>query len=44
MSNLDIAFYVVGTLFVVYAVAATWRSRDQDPRARDHDRGRLSGS
>jgi hypothetical protein len=43
MSNLEIAFYVVGTLFVVYLVAATWRSRDQDPHARDRAKGRLTG-
>jgi hypothetical protein len=28
MSNLGIAFYVLGALFALYAVAATWRSRD----------------
>jgi len=43
MSNLEIAFYVIGTLFVVYLVAATWRSRDQDPHARDQARERLPG-
>ncbi len=32
MSNVDIACYVVATLVVLYIVAATWRSKDQDPR------------
>jgi hypothetical protein len=32
MINLGIAFYVVGALFTLYVVAATWRSRDADPR------------
>jgi hypothetical protein len=33
MSNLGIAFYVVGALFTVYVVAASWRSKDADPRS-----------
>jgi len=33
MSNLSIAFYVVGALFTVYVVAASWRSKDADPRS-----------
>jgi hypothetical protein len=37
MSNLDIAFYVVGALFALYVVAATWRSRDAEPRERRRD-------
>jgi hypothetical protein len=32
MSNLGIVFYVVGALFTVYVVAATWRSKDAKPR------------
>jgi hypothetical protein len=32
MVNVGIAFYVVGALFTLYVVAATWRSRDADPR------------
>ena len=32
MSNLGIAFYVVGALFTLYVVAASWRSKDADPR------------
>jgi hypothetical protein len=38
MSNVGIVFYVVGSLFVLYVVAATWRSKDAD---RD-DRRRIS--
>jgi hypothetical protein len=34
LSNVDIACYVLGSLVVVYIVAATWRSKDQDPPAR----------
>jgi hypothetical protein len=34
MSNLRIALYVVGALFTLYLIAATWRSRDADPQAR----------
>jgi len=34
MSNLGIAFYVVGALFTLYVLAATWRSKDADPRVR----------
>jgi hypothetical protein len=43
MSNLDIACCVVGTLFVVYLVAATWRSKDQHPRAHGSNGERLPG-
>jgi hypothetical protein len=43
VSNLEVAFYVVGALFVLYLVAATWRSKDQAPRGRDRDRGHLPG-
>jgi hypothetical protein len=32
MSNLSIVFYVVGALFTVYLIAATWRSRDAGTR------------
>ena len=28
MSNLGIAFYVLGALFTLYVIAATWKSRD----------------
>jgi hypothetical protein len=39
MSNLDVACYVLGTLVTLYIVAATWRSRDAEPRTRDpHER------
>jgi len=34
MSNWEIAFYVVGALFTVYVIAATWRSKDADPHVR----------
>jgi hypothetical protein len=33
MSNLGIVFYVVGALFTVYVVAATWGSKDAEPRS-----------
>ena len=28
MSNLAIVFYVLGALFALYVIAATWKSRD----------------
>jgi len=34
MVNVGIAFYVVAALFTLYVVAATWRSKDADPRLR----------
>jgi len=34
MSNLGIAFYVVGALFTVYVIAATWRSKDAETHGR----------
>jgi hypothetical protein len=34
MSNLGIAFYVVGALFTLYIIAASWRSKDADPQDR----------
>jgi hypothetical protein len=43
ISDLDIAGCVVGTLVLLYIVAATWRSKDQDPPARDHGSGKLPG-
>jgi hypothetical protein len=33
MSNLSIVFYIVGSLFAVYLIAATWRSRDVGTRS-----------
>ncbi|HUJ52784.1 MAG TPA: hypothetical protein VLX08_04465 [Steroidobacteraceae bacterium] len=42
MSNLGIVLYVVGALFTVYVVAATWRSKDAEPR-RDGRPARRSG-
>jgi hypothetical protein len=33
MSNLSVVFSIVGALFAVYLIAATWRSRDAGPRA-----------
>jgi hypothetical protein len=32
MSNIPIAFYVIGALFTLYVVAATWRSKDASSR------------
>ena len=34
MGNPGIALYVVGVLFTVYVVAATWRSKDADSQVR----------
>jgi hypothetical protein len=34
MSNLGIVFYVVGALFTLYVVAATWRSKDAETHTR----------
>jgi hypothetical protein len=31
MINVGIAFYVIGALFSLYVVAATWRSKDVEP-------------
>jgi len=42
MSNLPIAFYVLGSLFTLYIVAATWRSKDAAPHMqRENRRPRL---
>jgi threonine/homoserine/homoserine lactone efflux protein len=30
---LSVVFYVVGALFLVYLIAAAWRSRDADSRS-----------
>lgn len=38
MSEPGIGFFVVGALFTVYIVAATWRSRDADPPATGGER------
>jgi len=38
MSNIPIAFYVLGSLFTLYIVAATWRSKDATPRVRSEVR------
>jgi hypothetical protein len=40
MNDLGIAFYVIGALATLYAVAATWRSRDADSSVRDRQRER----
>jgi hypothetical protein len=34
MSNIPIAFYVLGALFTLYVVAATWQSKDAPSRVR----------
>ena len=34
MRNAEIALYVLGALFTVYVVAATWRSKDADYHVR----------
>jgi hypothetical protein len=42
MSNLPIAFYVLGALFTLYVVAATWQSKDAPSHAqRDTRQPRL---
>ena len=38
MSNLPIAFYVLGALFTLYVVAATWQSKDAPSHAQHHTR------
>ena len=38
MSNIPIAFYVLGSLFTLYMVAATWRSKDAPPHLRSEIR------
>jgi len=35
MSNIPIAFYVLGALFTLYVVAATWQSKDAASRVSD---------
>ncbi len=39
MSDIPIAFYVLGALFTLYVVAATWQSKDAPSRLRGGDRG-----
>jgi len=34
MSNVPIALYVLGALFTLYVVAATWRAKDDQSHAR----------
>jgi hypothetical protein len=38
MHNLPIAFYVLGALFTLYIVAATWQSKDATPQVRRETR------
>ena len=38
MSDIPIAFYVLGAFFTLYVVAATWRSRDISADARSENR------
>jgi hypothetical protein len=40
MTNLSVAFYIVGSLFALYLIAATWRSRDAGTRASSARRNR----
>jgi hypothetical protein len=42
MGNAGIALYVVGVLFTVYVMAATWRSKDADFRVREKPHPRRS--
>jgi hypothetical protein len=44
MSNIPIAFYVLGSLFTLYIVAATWRSRDAPSHLRSELRPARSRS
>jgi hypothetical protein len=34
MGNIPVALYVLGALFTLYVVAATWRSKDSSSRGR----------
>jgi len=36
MSNLQIVFCVLGALFTLYVVAATWQSKDAPSHVRSH--------
>jgi hypothetical protein len=38
MSNIPIAFYVLGALFTLYVVAATWESKDAPSHLPSHTR------
>ncbi len=40
MGNVPIAFYVLGALFTVYVVAATWQSKDSPSHMRSAARSR----
>jgi hypothetical protein len=44
MGNVGIALFVVGALFTVYIVAATWRSRDAGSGVREKLQPRRSPS
>jgi hypothetical protein len=35
MRNVAIVFYVLGALFALYVIAATWKSRDATDRERE---------
>jgi hypothetical protein len=39
MSESEVPFYVIGALFAVYIVAASWRSRDAAHRPADERQG-----
>lgn len=42
MRNIPIAFYVVGALFTLYVVAATWRAKDASSRVQSDTRRQRS--
>ena len=44
MGDAGIALYVVGALFTVYVVAATWQSKDADSHAREKPHPRRSSN
>ena len=35
MRNVAVVFYVLGALFALYVIAATWKSRDATDRERE---------
>jgi hypothetical protein len=44
MGNVGIALYIVGALFTVYVVAATWQSKDADSHVREKSHRRRSSN
>ncbi len=44
MTDVEIALYVVGALFTVYVVAATWQSKDASSHVRETPHARRSSN